>query len=239
MLSTLAACLLLNDTSFSARSGNPKPMTDATEIQMVSASIKGKVPSCEVTTEYKFINLGSKRTALMGFPEEGYDAYLEDGRKTWFKKFESWVDGKPVKALAEKIEDKDAQEFGYRIWWLKYVEFGKGQTRTVKNRYISDHGSDTTPRNFFQYIVRTASTWKGPIKSIRVEMDCSGFPSGMLYTCTPAPHKKNGDTLLWYWENIEPTENHDIEVAWLPDLASLPDSINPDTLLGERVYRRP
>lgn len=216
MTSLVAAALVLNDTSFSARSGNPKPMNGVTSVEMVSADIRVKIPSCEVTVTYSFKNSSDrKETAIMGFPEEGYDAYLDSKQKTWFKSFKSWVDGKPTPVLVQKIDDPSHDpDFGYSVWWVKSIDFKAGQVRSVKNVYVSQPGGDTMPRDFFEYIVHTAKSWKGPIGKIRLELDASGLPKGTRYASKAKPHKVEGDKLAWYWTNLEPDETNNLWVSW-------------------------
>ncbi|MFM9874403.1 MAG: DUF4424 family protein [Fimbriimonadaceae bacterium] len=216
MTSFVAVALMLNDTSFSARSGNPKPMSGVTPVEMTSADIKVKIPSCEVTVTYSFKNTsGKSETAIMGFPEEGYDAYLDKKNKTWFKSFKSWVDGKSTPVLVQKIDDpSNDPDFGYSVWWVKSIDFKAGQVRSVKNVYMSQPGGDTMPRQFFEYIVHTAKSWRGPIGKIRLELDASGLEKGTRYATKAKPHKVDGDQLAWFWTNLEPDETNDLWVAW-------------------------
>ncbi len=67
-----------------------------TPVQMVSADIRIKIPSCEVEVNYVFENTSDKKTAAqMGFPEESVKPE-NSKQKTWFKSFDSWVDGKEI-----------------------------------------------------------------------------------------------------------------------------------------------
>jgi hypothetical protein len=216
MTSLIAAAMMMNDTSFSARSGNPKPMNDSSPVEMRSADIRVKIPSCEVTVTYSFKNTGAKsEMAIMGFPEEGYDAYLDKENKTWFKSFKSWVDGKSTPVLVQKVDDPaNDPDFGYSVWWVKTIDFKAGQVRSVKNVYVSQPGGDSMPRNFFEYIVHTAKSWKGPIGKIRLELDASGLAKGTKYATKAKPHKVDGDKLAWFWTNLDPDETNDLFVAW-------------------------
>ncbi len=238
MTSLMVAALVLNDTAFSARSGNPKPMEGDTPVEMLSADIRVKVPSCEVTVTYSFRNSsGKKVTATMGFPEEGYDAFLDSQNKTWFKSFKSWVDGKPTNVLVQKVNDDSVDpDMGYSVWWVKRIDFAAGQTRTVKNVYVSQPGGDTAPREFFEYIVHTARTWKGPIGKLRLEVDASGLKKGTRYGLMAKPLKSSGDVHAWYWEKFEPTEANNLMVAWPRGDFDYPAETDWKTVLGPAVF---
>lgn len=235
----MVAMLVMNDTSFSARSGNPRPMEGETPVEMVSADIRVKVPSCEVTVTYSFRNTGTKKvTATMGFPEEGYDAYLDAENRTWFKSFKSWVDGKPVDALVQKVVDESVDaDMGYKVWWVKRVDFAAGQTRTVKNVYVSQPGGDTLPREFFEYIVHTARTWKGPIGKLRLEVDASGLKKGTRYGLMSQPLKSTGDVHAWFWEKFEPSEANNLMVAWPRGDFDYPADMDWKAALGPVVHQ--
>ncbi|MBS1711917.1 MAG: DUF4424 family protein [Armatimonadetes bacterium] len=232
-MTSFALALILNDTSFSAVSGTPRPMGNTSAVEMVSADIRIKVPSCEVTVVYKFRNTGKKESVTMGFPEEGQDAYLDSKQKTWFKSFKSWVDGKPTPVLVQKVDDPSVEsDLGYKVWWVKKVDFEPGQTRTVKNEYASNYGTDANPRRFFQYIVHTARTWKGPIGQLRIEVDTSGFVRGTHFGLPKKPHKVTGTKFAWFYTEIEPTEADDIAVYWQHPEFEYGDSPDWVTFLG-------
>ncbi len=188
---------------------------DSTEVQMVSADIKIKVPSCAVTVTYLFHNTSKRTTTVtMGFPEEGYDASLDE-QKTWFKSFKSWIDGVETQVMAKRVNDKDFDpDFGYKVWWVKDVSFKAGQSRIVANAYVSQPGSSAMPNKFFEYIVHTAKNWKGNVKKLRLELDVSALKSGTRYSVYTTPNKVEGNKLAWFWENFEPSEANDLNVAW-------------------------
>lgn len=211
-------------------------MSDMTQVEMVSADIKIKVPSCEVTVTYSFKNSGKKESVTMGFPEEGYDAYLDAKQKTWFKSFKSWVDGQAVPVLVQKIDDPESDpDFGYKVWWVKKMDFDAGQTRSVKNVYVSQPGGDTVPRHFFEYIVHTAKTWKGPIGKLRLEVDTSGLKKGTRYAFVTKPHKVDGSKFAWFWTNFEPTTENDMMVSWQHSDYDYGASPDWKTILGGEV----
>lgn len=199
------------------KGGAPRPIgQEDPSVQMVSADIHIQVPEAKVKVTYKFKNTGKATSITMGFPEEGYDAYLDAKNKTYFDYFRSWVDGKAVKVSPIFLkEDEEVKEWGYKVWWTKKVLFSAGETKTVINEYKSRAGSNTMQWRFIDYVVATASSWKGTIGSIRIEADCSKLKSGTKYIGNPAPAKVQGDTLLWYWKNAEPTaEDNDVSIIW-------------------------
>ncbi|MBX3114229.1 MAG: DUF4424 family protein [Fimbriimonadaceae bacterium] len=236
MFSFLVASVLLNDSSFSAQSGNPKPMA-STNVQMVSADIKVKIPSCEVMVTYQFHNTTNKATTVtMAFPEEGYDASLEN-KKTWFKCFKSWIDGVETEVIAKRVDDKDYDpDFGYKVWWVKDVPFKANQSRIVANTYVSQPGSSAMPDKFFAYIVHTAKNWKGNVKKLRLELDVSGLPKGKHFAVQSKPNKITGNKLAWFWENFEPSTQNDLFVQWPHPEFEYPNDINWFEFFQNPVY---
>jgi hypothetical protein len=165
---------------------------------------------------YKFKNTANRSlTALMGFPEEGYDAYLDDKTKTRFKSFQSWVDGQPVDVFARSQKgDSVEADMGYSVWWMKEVPFKAGQTRTVKNVYVSEPGGTSMPSMLFMYLVHTARNWKDKISHLRLEVDAGGFKPGVHYAFGLKPSKSSGDVHAWYWADLEPTLDHNLNASW-------------------------
>lgn len=206
-----------NDTYMAGQSGAPKNLADQTQVRMVTADIRMQVPAGKVKVTYVFTNAGPATNVTMAFPEEGQDAYLDDKTKTHFAYFRSTVDGKPVQTTPKKLSDaEDHEDFGYKIWWIKEVPFAKGQSRTVVNEYQSPNGSSALPIAFHQYIVETAKTWSGNLKSLRIEVDVAGLPAGTRYGFTLPKPRFQGQKALWYWENVKPAEVHNLTTYWAP-----------------------
>lgn len=215
----------------------PSPLIESKSISMASANIKIQVPSAKVRVVYKFTNHSEKsQEVTMAFPEEGYDAYLDEANKTYFKSFKSYVNGKEVKVKAlKRKEDAEALDFGYKIWWTKNVSFKANETIEVINEYQSRPGGNTMAMNFVDYIVNTASTWHGPIKSLRIEVDNSGLAKGTKYIATPNPHKVQNNAMLWYFTDVEPTHENDVQITW----EEKPGQFNNDQIFIDMFGRHP
>lgn len=239
MISALALTFIgINDTSFSGLSGSPKPI-QSTTVRMMTADIRIQVPEGKVKVTYVFQNESNKTVNVqMGFPEEGQDAYLDDQTKSHFKYFKSTVDGKAINT-STVISEKAYEDWGYKIWWVKTVTFKPNQARTIVNEYQSEYGGNSLPSHFFDYIVETAKTWKGPIKWLRAEIDVKGLDVGTKYGVKPVGSRKEGTKHLWYWTNFEPTENNNLSLIW--QTKEMPFEVTEELtkyVFGGKVYTR-
>ncbi|MCB0825964.1 MAG: DUF4424 family protein [Armatimonadetes bacterium] len=235
----IAQFLLFNDTSFSGQGGSAAEFNKQTPIRMESADIRISVPDCKVKVTYKFRNTSSKAfSSKMGFPEEGWDAFLEDGRKTYFKYFISTVDGVKVTTKPMIVDDEEITDMGYKVWWMKDVQFAANQTRTVVNEYQTQPGTNTFPTHFLQYIAHTADTWNGQVGSIRYELDVTGLPAGTRYGFDMPGSRKEGNKHLWYFTKLEPTTDHDLSVSWEWEPGRIHESEDLKLIFGRSVFTR-
>jgi len=224
MLNAVAMALVVNDTAFYGMGGAAGVLKGESPVKMVSADIRINIPSCEVEVNYIFRNTTNKAIEVsMGFPEEAVELGGLKG-KTWFKKFETWVDGKPLKTKMVKLEEySDSIDGGYtRNWWTKEVRFGAGQTRRLRNRYVTQPGYQT-PGPFFLYLVNTAENWNGQVDKLRIELNVDEFPKDSFFNVPWKPHKRHGNTVMWFWEGVEPSGRFDLTVRWPGD--GLPDEV--------------
>ncbi len=215
MLSAVACAWMLNDTAFKGMGGAAGILERESPVKMVSADIRIKLPSCIVEVNYVFKNTSNKALDVpMGFPEEAVDP---DGLRghSWFKSFQTWVDGKPVNAKVVKLADfSDSVSGGYtRNWWTKQVHFKAGQTVRVRNIYETQPGYQT-PGAYFMYIVNTAQNWKGNIDRLRMEVNVDGLPKDSFFNVPWKPHKRKGNTVMWFWEDVEAYGTYDLTVRW-------------------------
>lgn len=210
--------VVLNDTAFYGMGGAAGVLKGESPVKMVSADIRIQIPSCVVEVNYVFKNITQEAVDVpMGFPEEAVEPGGLTG-KTWFKKFETWVDGVPIKPKMVKLEEfSDSIEGGYtRNWWTKEVKFGAGQSRRVRNRYVTQPGYQT-PGAYFVYLVNTAENWNGKVDRLRIEVDASGFAKGTVFTVPWRVHKRVGDRVMWFWEDVEPAGRFDLTMRWPSD----------------------
>jgi hypothetical protein len=192
-------------------------------VRMVSEVVRIQVPEARVSARFVFHNDGPPVTVEMGFPEEGGgDIALLD---THFQGFRSYVDGKRV-AVRRVVA---SQGNSYRYWWVKRVRFGRGQTRVVENRYIGGQGGMSSGDRWFNYILQSGASWKGPIGRARIICDIRGLRDFADLKFSPAGYRQRGHLLVWDLKNIEPTE--DIHIAWFPYFSNI-------VINGQRVGGR-
>ena len=120
-----------------------------------------------VHATFSFKNHGSATVVKMGFPDE---STVNVGGNT-IQKFESTVDGKPVKVQKVRVKSDSGYEFASA--WVKTVPFEKDQERTVVVDYFAVHGVSEFGIVFDTYTLETGSTWYGNIQEGVVSVDWS------------------------------------------------------------------
>ncbi len=201
-----------------------------------------------VDCQFTFVNSGPATTVRMGFPDYGlgandpYEERQTDWNKTKpvsvYNTFKSWVDGRPTPTtlVRSKVENQ--------AWQSKMVQFGKGQTRRVRDVYTMPLGGGVFDSSgyatFAAYVLHTGASWHGNIGSTEVYVTFDPkviagpvkplfFPnlmSSMGRSVSP-PASKNevicqgpcapvakGQTLIFYRKNWRPTQEDDIFMAF-------------------------
>ncbi|MCE5200498.1 MAG: hypothetical protein ABFD54_14035 [Armatimonadota bacterium] len=186
-----------------------------------------------VRCEFVFKNEGKATTVKMGFPEmsAGELAPIPDKNVTALDGYLSWVDGKPVKTRI--VPSRNNGDQNYQAWHIKDVSFAAGQTRTIVDSYSGGMGGDVDGNRWFNYILKTGASWKGPIGKAAIKVNIKD----MLHTykidrIEPQGYKKNDGIVSWTLTNIEPKQN--ISIAFSPLVIIM---IN-DTPMGPLLYER-
>lgn len=210
-LSILAATASANDGWYVGIGGAPGSLKKHPTIRMVQEVVHINPVTGKVRAEFKFRNEGKATTVTMGFPEEGSNGLKVRQGERGFSQFETRVDGERVPA---KMRIVDADEYAYKIWWTKEVDFSENQLRTVIVEYESDHGYDSVGGRVFRYVLGTGATWKGKIGSAKIVLDISDLKhySAPKFTLKPSFHK--GNTVEWHFVNFEPKKDMVIGVDW-------------------------
>ena len=196
-------------------------------IRMLEEHVFAKVPECRVKVTFVFNNEGPATTAVMIFPESGgYAAYTSrrdpDARKkTHFKYFHSWVDGKAVK-VKRRLHDKTFEDgYNYTNWWVKKVHFNAGQTRTIVDEYQGEPGWAGTgypDTETFNYILQTGGSWKGSIGSGTIQIDCRNLMNRYQVKCMQGafmkPIKVVSGVANIRFRDLKPTDKDDVQVWW-------------------------
>ena len=206
--------LALNDSAVMGIGGTVTSFDDLTSVKMVSERIHVDYARRHVDTTFSFKNTGGPTTVTMGFPEEGYgDVQAPTGpTKSWFESFKSWVDGDLVTVSLKRAETDD---ISYKQWWVKEVSFAAGQSRTVRNAYVTRFGSSTNQDATLTYILGSGRPWHGKIGKATVTFDMSGLKRGTTYFVSPRPTKKVGSVLVWDFADFEPEAEQSIHVRHL------------------------
>lgn len=208
--------------------GTVRLLQDQGNVRMVSEKVVAVVnrDSAIVNCIFVLKNEGPADSVWIGFPDEasgpdesmGYDEYSGP-----MPPFRSWVDGKEVACKPMPDADDTTYRSDSRFWWTKRVYFPAGATRTVRDRYVGGIGIDVAGHQWFEYILWSGASWKGPIGSGEIEVHLKGIPPSWI-TRTSPPARRRGNTLFWSFRDLEPVRDQDpdagyIKVEWWPPSA--------------------
>jgi len=213
--------LRADDSAMSGESGSPQPMTEHPSISMVREDVTINPATMEVKARFVFTNNGPATTVLMGFPETSSG----DGTRDVTIKiaapqndFHSFVDGAPIHVTELIRKSDDNGEEQATIWWTKSVHFAAGQTRIVVDHYFGGAGNFSTGNQFFNYILKSGASWKGPIGRGIITCDLSGLPYSPI-DFRPSGWVRHGNTAVLDFSNLKPT--NDIYIAWFPSYTNV------------------
>jgi len=203
-----------DDAAMSGIGGTVKPMKSHPSIVMESERVVVRLTreKAKVDCTFVFRNTGKATEVTMGFPESGWGG---DSEPDSFEEFQAWVDGKPV--AVKRVTGRDVED-GYQLWWTKTVAFDAGQTRTVRNIYRSGLGASVVAfagglESHFEYVLSTGASWKGKIGSVEVTVELIGLAVEDV-NFTPKRYTRGPRQVTWRWQNLEPTEKHDIGISF-------------------------
>ncbi|MCC6402634.1 MAG: hypothetical protein IT207_01350 [Fimbriimonadaceae bacterium] len=192
-----------NDSAVIGVGGTVEAFDTATKVRMASEHIEVDFARRKVYADFSFHNLGEATTVTMGFPEEGTGDIQPPtpAKPTHFISFESWVDHRPVKT---ELWRGDIHEMYYKQWWIKSVDFAAGQTRRVRNVYVTQYSSDIMTIERMTYVLGTGRPWQGSIGSAKVVFDIGGVPEGDLMLVSPRPTRRSKNLLVYEFKDFEP-----------------------------------
>jgi len=207
-----------NDSAISGTSGTPgnlKAKALAGEhktVRMVSEQIEMRVGHDDYVTDARFVfhNSGPATTVRMGFPEgAGGDSDFEQiKKKTSFKEFETWVDGKRIKAT-RMISSVQNEEFDFDAFWVKSVRFARNQTRNVRVRYRSELGSTSDSSQYVFYDF-TGGNWKGKVDESTLKLTFTVPGTYKIFPDNDAADKpfrrETNDEIFFRWRNWQAQE---------------------------------
>lgn len=236
----LLASLATADNAALSMGGLPRMLRGHPTVAMQSERVDMTTYLDHVDTKcvFTFANIGPACTVRMGFPDFGFGGYQpsKEHPRSCFTKYQSFVDGKPVKT-ALTVGAKSGEQ-----WQVKDVKFGSHSPRTVTEMYTTRVGGavlDIVIGNAF-YLLHTGSSWKGAIGTgvVTVQFDKSakvGPPlqlfvasSGMSKETYIGNVKKPGavvaqgpgvpqlinNRIVFRFKDLKPTENNNILIAY-------------------------
>lgn len=168
---------------------------------------------------YTFRNTSDEsQTVRMGFPEL-CDWYCEgEFRTNAFQELvtEQKIDGKwvPIERTFVPVTDESTESIN---WYLADVTLPPGDTE-IRNNYWVLPGAYREGQRWLSYMIQTGSSWKDVIEDVQIELI---FHDGMTvysaYNAEPAGYliDLENEMLTWHFENLEPTEEHNISVGYL------------------------
>lgn len=202
-----------NDSAISGVSGTPGNLKatqlagEHKNIRMVREHIEMQIGRDDYVTEARFVfhNDGPATSVKMGFPEgAGGDSDFENlKKKTAFKEFKTWVDGREIKAT-RMMAGANEEDFTLDAFWVKMVRFARGQTRNVRVRYRSPLGHSTNG-NFVSYDF-TGGNWKGNVarSDLRIIFSAPGtygIGNDINNLTTQPSFARAGNRLSFTWKN--------------------------------------
>ncbi|MGJ8672407.1 NADase-type glycan-binding domain-containing protein [Rubritalea sp.] len=137
---------------------------------------------------------------------------------------------------------------GIKGWMVSKMRLKANESVVMEISYDSDYdceghsvSEDSTdgPWNF-KYRLSSGGVWNGSIKEGRVTIHNAGVDPSHICVLKPTNRfKKEGNTLVWRFSNLEPSLNDDIEVIARESIGSFPvgysDEVSENT--DKRYYR--
>lgn len=160
-----------NDMAVSGVTGSARPLKgEHPDIQMVRERVWIEVfgDSYTTTADFEFLNHGPAQSVAMGFPEQSYGDVASASllKKSSFKSFATWVDGRRASARRVALSNTESDDF--EALWVKTVFFGAHQRRHIRVRtesspgsmvaYSSEGGGRLASYNF------SGGNWKGNVQ---------------------------------------------------------------------------
>lgn len=203
--------------------------------------------SADVEVRYLMRNETDKKVKVrFGFPvEESFDRELmvpvgEDGSKKtnqlkYCQNYAITASGKPIKSKwqGEEKAGEDNRFKGIAGWLISEITFVAGEEKPVMIRFESGYPSEewyvsentSTAAALFKYRLSTAGCWAGTIGSGKIILKPTGIDPRDLKVLKPVNRfKKEGETWVWNFENLEPTLADDFEIEAAPPIRGYNDT---------------
>ncbi len=199
--------------------------------------------SADVEVRYLMRNETDKKVKVrFGFPvEELFDNSMmveggaadpeqsdrSDGKLKYCRNYTITTSGKPIKSKwqGEEKAGDDKRFKGIAGWLISEITFAAGEEKPVMIRFQSDYPSEKwsvsddsfTGAALFKYRLSTAGCWAGTIGSGKIILKPTGIDPRDLKVLKPVNRfKKEGESWVWNFENLEPTLADDFEIEASP-----------------------
>ncbi|MES2996659.1 MAG: DUF4424 family protein [Verrucomicrobiota bacterium] len=195
----------------------------------------------DVEVRYLMKNVtDGKANVRFGFPIEELADYSYGSASTdnkapaelkYCRNYQITAGGKSLKVnFSEEAKPATAARFnGIAGWLVSEMNLSGGEEKSVRIRFqssypgevwsVSDDESLSAKR--FNYRLSTAACWAGTIGAGSITLIPTGIPVGELKVIKPVNRfKKEGDSWVWRFENLEPTLADDFEVEAVPEIHS-------------------
>ena len=162
------------DDAYWSAVGSVENFGKSKDIRMLSEDVQITLHPAymHVRATFNFKNDGRAQKVTTAFPElmVDYSARKDDAPMS-ITHFKCWVDGNPVPVARKKAPLLNISEYSnVSAVWLKQVSFPSHGRRQVVCEYDSRCSLERQYVDAY-YVLRTGSTWKGPIGDCRVHVD--------------------------------------------------------------------
>ncbi len=132
----------------------------------------------------------------------------------------------PAKWQGEEKQSEDERFKGIAGWLVSEITFAPDQEIPVTIRFRSGYVSEDwgvsddshKSPSIFKYRLSSAAVWAGTIGTGKITLKPDGIPAEDLKVLKPANRfKKDGNTWVWEFNDLEPTLADDFEVEATPE----------------------
>ena len=174
-----------NDTAFRGAAAELFPQANV-PVRMVSEDILLVATGTEwrIVAKYLFESQSSRPLGLqVGFPELRCWSDPEyPCAHRHFQDLETTVGRKPVTLRAGKLSSNTAWSEYLGVIWLFDVQFAARALVEVEHRYRIESSESSNGDRFTDYVIRTGSTWLGPIGHARFTVRFPAYALGVSAT---------------------------------------------------------
>ena len=245
VLSGMAGCMALLPSLAEANGGGytrgsaygdilPFEMEEIGQVAMLEEDLQIDLWTsyADVKVAYKMKNTQNRPVKVrFGFPIEAemlpYDSSKENHRKsTAPRRYRVEARGRevPFRQVSQAVAPDEGGENVIAAWMVSELEFAPGEELTlsidcrvnhlVRVSYVSD---ESVERREMVYRLSSAAVWSGPIRKGKITVRPRSVEADEVSMGTPANRfKREGDTWVWSFEDLEPTLADDIRIAVEP-----------------------